>query len=88
MQSPQFRARQFIKKLEITHTYFAPESEVLKFGCGTGTTAVPHAPFVKHIHAIDVSIKTLELAEVKVKAANVSNLTLACDDIEKFSENG
>ncbi|MGE4609882.1 MAG: class I SAM-dependent methyltransferase [Paracoccaceae bacterium] len=45
-------------------------------------------PFVKHIHAIDVSTKMLELAEVKVKAATVSNLTLACADIEKFSENG
>ena len=39
------------KKLEITRQYFRPDMEVLEIGCGTGTTAIAHAPYVKHILA-------------------------------------
>jgi 2-polyprenyl-3-methyl-5-hydroxy-6-metoxy-1,4-benzoquinol methylase len=76
------------EKLKITRTYFTPESEVLEFGCGTGTTAVSHAPFVKHIHAIDVSSKMLEFAQSKADAADVSNVTFTCANIERLSEGG
>ena len=31
--------------------------EVLEFGCGTGSTAITHAPSVKHIQAIDIFVK-------------------------------
>ena len=34
------------KKLQITRDYFRPDMEVLEFGCGTGTTAISHAPYV------------------------------------------
>ena len=43
------------KKLEITRGYLSPETQVLEFGCGTGSTAISHAPFVRHIRAIDHS---------------------------------
>ena len=43
------------KKLQITQDYLRPGMEVLEFGCGTGSTALIHAPHVKHIHAIDIS---------------------------------
>jgi len=58
---------------------------VLEFGCGTGSTSVAHAPFVKHIHAIDVSSKMLEFAQDKSDAANITNLTLTCSTIEDFA---
>ncbi len=38
------------KKLQVTREYFRPDMEVLEFGCGTGSTAITHAPYVKHIH--------------------------------------
>jgi cyclopropane fatty-acyl-phospholipid synthase-like methyltransferase len=41
------------KKLDVTRQYFEPDMEVLEIGCGTGTTAIAHAPFVKHIHATE-----------------------------------
>ena len=37
------------KKLETTRRYFQPDMEILEIGCGTGSTAIAHAPFVKHI---------------------------------------
>jgi cyclopropane fatty-acyl-phospholipid synthase-like methyltransferase len=39
------------KKLEVTRKYFEPNMEVLEIGCGTGSTAIAHAPFVRHIRA-------------------------------------
>ena len=33
------------KKLQVTREYFQPEMEVLEFGCGTGSTAILHAPY-------------------------------------------
>ncbi|MCG8562604.1 MAG: class I SAM-dependent methyltransferase, partial [Hyphomicrobiales bacterium] len=59
--------------------------EVLEFGCGTGTTALFHAPYVKHIRAIDVSTRMIEIAKGKAEAGNVENVTFERGTIEDFS---
>ena len=53
------------KKLQVTREYFQPDMEIVEFGCGTGSTAITHAPYVKHIHAIDISSKMIEIAQGK-----------------------
>jgi ubiquinone/menaquinone biosynthesis C-methylase UbiE len=63
------------EKLKITREYFRPDMEVLEFGCGTGSTAISHAPFVKHIRATDISSKMIEIAKRKAAAGNVDNVT-------------
>ncbi|MBC8258401.1 MAG: class I SAM-dependent methyltransferase [SAR324 cluster bacterium] len=72
------------KKLQTSQQYFQPEMEVLEFGCGTGTTAIIHSSFVKHIQAIDISSKMLEIAQSKVDAANIKNITLQQSSIDDF----
>ena len=54
-KSPVADEESYQKKLQVTRDYFRPDMEVLEFGCGTGSTAIVHAPYVKHIQAIDVS---------------------------------
>jgi ubiquinone/menaquinone biosynthesis C-methylase UbiE len=73
------------KKLQITRDYFQPDAQVLEFGCGTGSTALIHAPYVKHIRAIDVSSKMIEIAQAKADAAHVKNVTFECAAIDGFS---
>jgi ubiquinone/menaquinone biosynthesis C-methylase UbiE len=73
------------KKLEITRSYFRPDMEVLEFGCGTGSTAIAHAPHVRHIRAIDVSSKMLEIARAKADRGNVGNVTFEQSAIEDIS---
>ena len=51
------------KKLEKSQAYFRPDTEVLEFGCGTGGTAIIHASHVKHIRAIDISPRMIEIAK-------------------------
>ena len=73
------------RKLEITREYFRPDMEVLEFGCGTGSTAILHAPYVKHIRAVDVSSKMLEIARRKADAAGIGNVTFERSDIEDLA---
>ena len=70
------------KKLEVTRGYFRPDMEVLEFGCGTGSTAIVHAPYVKHIRAIDISSKMIEIAQGKADAENINNITFEQGTIE------
>ena len=70
------------KKLEITREYLRPDMEVLEFGCGTGSTAITHAPYVKSILAIDISSKMIEIARGKAEAAGVENVTFDVETIE------
>jgi ubiquinone/menaquinone biosynthesis C-methylase UbiE len=73
------------KKLQITRDYFQPDMEVLEFGCGTGSTAIIHAPYVKHIHAIDSSSKMIEIAQGKADAEYIDNITFTVSAINNFS---
>jgi len=70
------------KKLAITREYFRPDMEVLEFGCGTGSTAIAHAPYVNHIRATDLSSRMIDIARRKAAAANVSNITFESAAIE------
>ena len=69
-------------KLQVTQDYLKPDMEVLEFGCGTGTTAIIHAPFVRHIRAIDISGKMLEIARAKAEAGGIKNVTFERASIE------
>ena len=72
------------RKLKITQDYLRPDMKVFEFGCGTGSTAISHAPFVDQVHAIDVSGKMLEIARNRASEAGVDNVTFeraAIDDL-------
>ncbi len=73
------------KKLRVTREYLRPDMEVLEFGCGTGSTAIAHAPFVKHIRAIDISSRMIEIAQGKADAANIENVTFERATVDEFS---
>ncbi len=70
------------KKLEVTRRYLRPETEVLELGCGTGSTAIAHAPYVKHIRALDISTKMLEIGRDRAAADAVANVTFERGDID------
>ena len=61
-------------KLAVTQRYLNDDSEVLEIGCGTGTTAVHHAPFAKNIRAIDLSKNMISIAREHAREAGVDNV--------------
>ena len=82
-QRPVADQATYEKKLEVTRTYLNPDSEVLEIGCGTGSTALAHAPFVKHILATDISSGMIRIAKDKAEAEQIENVTFetrAVDD--------
>ncbi|MCI5105898.1 MAG: class I SAM-dependent methyltransferase [Pseudomonadales bacterium] len=76
------------KKLAITREYLEPESEVLEFGCGTGSTALLHAPHVKHILATDVATKMISIAEEKRVQGGVDNVSFEVNDLDGLVARG
>jgi ubiquinone/menaquinone biosynthesis C-methylase UbiE len=72
------------RKLEKSQTCFRPSTTVLEFGCGTGGTAIIHAPHVQHIRAIDISPRMIEIAKGKAEAANVENVDFEVQTIEEL----
>ena len=69
------------RKLQTTQEHFTKEMNVLEVGCGTGMTAVIHAPFVKHYHATDISTGMIEIAKKKAKDKEVENISFDVSDI-------
>ena len=73
------------KKLQVTQEYLQPSMNVLEFGCGTGSTALLHAPYVQHIRAIDFSSNMIAIAQGKADAQNIQNVTFEQASIDELS---
>src|SRR5690606_6258119 len=80
-KSPIADEASYQTKLEVTRGYLRPDMRLLEFGCGTGGTAILHAPHVAHIRAIDFSESMLELARTKAEKAGVDNVSFELGDI-------
>ena len=72
------------EKITLTQAYLNPEMKALEFGCGTGSTALLHAPFVKHILATDLSPAMLEHGRRKAAAGGIENITFQHTSVEDF----
>ena len=63
------------RKLDLTRERLRGDMQVLEFGCGTGSTAIRHAPHVSHILATDNSSQMLEIARQRAGEAGIGNIT-------------
>ena len=84
-QQPIVDEEVYQKKLQVTREYFQPNMEVLEFGCGTGSTAIIHAPYVQHIRAIDSSSNMIKIAQGKADAQNIKNITFEQLSIDELN---
>ncbi len=84
-KSPVSDEATYQRKLAETQSFFTPNMRIVEFGCGTGTTAVHHAPHVQHIDAIDISENMLEIGRGKVREAGVDNITFTRGTLTEFN---
>ena len=70
------------RKLALTRAHLTPESRVLEFGCGTGTTALRHAPHVAEYVATDYAEAMLAIA--RERAAEVPTLRFERASVDDF----
>jgi len=73
----------YARKLDVTRQYLKPDFSVLELGCGTGSTAITHAPHVQWVRACDFSSKMIAIAQQKAVAANVPNVDFVCATASK-----
>lgn len=74
------------RKLALTRSLFTADATVLEIGCGTGTTALHHAPFVKRLLATDFSEDMIAIARQKAEQLGVENIDLQCRDTGILTE--
>ena len=72
-------------KLAMTREFLTPDARVLEIGCGTGSTAIRHAPHASHILATDVSERMIEIARDKAATAGIENVEFAVAPAEGLS---
>lgn len=72
------------KKLKITREYFRPDMQLLELGCGTGGTALLHAPYVKQVRAVDISSEMLAIATTKAAELGIENVSFEQAAIDEF----
>ncbi|MDP7321507.1 MAG: class I SAM-dependent methyltransferase [Bacteriovoracaceae bacterium] len=70
------------EKLKRTQRLFPKDSLVMEFGCGTGTTSLIHAPYVKEIVAYDYSPEMINIANQKKADQNIKNVTFEVKAVE------
>jgi len=69
-------------KLAATRRLLRPDMDIFEFGCGTGSTALTHAPHVRHIRAVDFSPRMVEIASGKAATAGATNVSFETGTIE------
>jgi ubiquinone/menaquinone biosynthesis C-methylase UbiE len=65
----------FERKIEITKSRLKSSDVVLDIGCGTGSLALRLAPSGAHIHGLDLSSEMVRLANEKLRAQQLDNVT-------------
>lgn len=74
----------YARKLAATQALMRPEMRVLELGCGTGSTALEHAPHVAHIDATDVSAAMVGIGREKAERAGITNVSFMQSGVEDF----
>ncbi len=72
------------EKLRLTRERLGPDMTVLELGCGTGSTAIAHASFVRRLEAVDLSGRMLEIARARAAEAGVDNLAFIQASLEDY----
>ena len=71
-------------KLKETQKRYTRDSQLFEFGCGTGSTALYHAPNVKSVTAIDISSQMIGIAKDKQAAAGIENVEFLVDTLDTY----
>jgi len=75
----------YAQKLAETRALLKPDWEMLELGCGTGNTALAHAPHVAHVEAVDISDAMLAFGRKRAAREHVDNITFTRAAFDDFA---
>ena len=87
-RSPIKNQQAYEHKLARTRAYLHPDMDLLEFGCGTGGTAVLHAPHVRSVLGVDFSSAMLDIARERAAEAGVANVEFRHASLGDFDPAG
>ena len=73
------------RKLELTRKYLDTDSDVLEYGCGSGLTALSHAPFVNSILGTDYSGRMVDIAKANAAEQGIDNASFEQGAVEDLA---
>lgn len=76
------------RKLDETQKRLSAGMRVLEVGCGTGSTAIEHAPHVERIHATDLSERMIEIGRERARDAGVANIDFETASLAEIAGRG
>ena len=74
------------RKLALTREILRPDMALLELGCGSGTTALHHAPHVASVLATDISPQMIAIARRKVAAQGATNVRCEVASLETLPD--
>lgn len=72
------------RKLAQTQSLLQPDWTMLEVGCGSGNTALAHAPFVAKVTAIDFAEKMIEHARAQARTRGIETATFEHKGLDDF----
>lgn len=84
-RSPIADETSYQRKIKQTQQYLSKEMQLLEFGCGTGSTAILHAPLVAKIDALDTSSKMIEIGQQRAAEAGIDNIQFSATSLDEFN---
>lgn len=63
------------QKLRATQKRFRPDWDILEIGCGSGNTAIAHAPHVRSVMAVDYSNEMMDPGRARLESEGIDNVT-------------
>ncbi len=84
-KSPISDDASYQKKLVETQSFFTTDMAILEFGCGTGSTAIHHAPYVQHVEALDISANMLNIGREKAREKGIKNIRFTRGTLAEFN---
>jgi ubiquinone/menaquinone biosynthesis C-methylase UbiE len=75
----------YARKLTQTQSLLKSDWSILEIGCGSGNTAMTHAPFVAQVTGIDFAQKMVEHAQSEAKTRGIENVTFAHKGLDDLS---
>jgi len=85
-QQPINDTDSYNRKLAATQALMRPDMHVIELGCGTGSTALTHAPHVASITASDVSAAMCTIGRRKAEDAGIDNVSFLQAGVDEVPE--